>query len=63
MSCAVYDRDPVALRTLARQCRQAARAASSGAVVACLRDMAEGYERKAERADAVHAPAPQPQAG
>ena len=57
MSGASYDKDPEALRTLARECRQAARAASTGAVIACLKDMAEGYERKTERADAAGVPA------
>lgn len=60
MSGAPDDNDPVALRTLARECRQAARGASTGAVIACLKDMAQGYERKADRADAAKASAREP---
>lgn len=41
-----------ALRDLADQCRRLARGASTGAARNCLNEMAEGYERRAVRADA-----------
>ncbi|HEX8528074.1 hypothetical protein [Allosphingosinicella sp.] len=37
------------MRTLARQCRHVARSASTRSVADCLREMAEGYERRADR--------------
>jgi hypothetical protein len=43
------DDKPESLRTLARQCRHVARSASTRSDADCLREMAEGYERRADR--------------
>jgi hypothetical protein len=43
---------PVSLRALARQCRCLAQGASNAQVATSLREMADGYERQADKAEA-----------
>ena len=50
--------DAGSLRALARRCRQAARGASTADVETCLRQMAEGYDRQADKAERMGAPVP-----
>jgi hypothetical protein len=48
--------DAGSLRALARRCRQAARGASTSDVETCLSQMAEGYDRQADKAEQMGAP-------
>ena len=51
-ACAQTGDSPVSLRALARQCRSLAQGASRADVAASLREMADGYDRQADKAEA-----------